>query len=314
MKRIIAADIGGTNSRFGYFESTEEGLRLIDKIWLPSAAARTFSELMSQLDSSAFPLSVHDADAVALAVAGPIQGRHYVKPTNIAWDIDLNLPEFGAIRPKTRLLNDFLALAYACLSPLRYEADEIWPGELIAGEAIAVIGAGTGLGKACLVSDGTHELFACASEGGHVNLPVESPQEYSFVDWVKHKNSLPYVTCDDVVCGRGLSLIHEFLTKQKLEPREVTECFSSSPDTLRWFSTFYGRTCRNYVLETMARGGVFIAGGIAANNPQILQHPAFEKSFRESRVHGAMLEKVPVFLIDNEDSGLWGSGIYAARH
>jgi glucokinase len=61
----------------------------------------------------------------------------------------------------------------------------------------------------------------------------------------------------------------------------------------------------------LARGGVYIAGGVAAKLPAIVTHPEFEQQFRSSKTMRAMLEKIPVFLNKNEESGLWGAALFA---
>jgi len=82
---------------------------------------------------------------------------------------------------------------------------------------------------------------------------------------------------------------------------------SSETETLTWASRFYGRVCRNYALETLSLGGVYIAGGVAAKIPQLLKHRAFEDEFRSSSTMSDILKNIPVFLITNEESGLWGA-------
>jgi glucokinase len=115
------------------------------------------------------------------------------------------------------------------------------------------------------------------------------------------------------VSGKGLSYIHRFLTGRNLEPSEVVGEFSKYPETLEWASRFYARVCRNYVLETLATGGLYIAGGVAARAPELLTHPAFEQEFRSSDTLAALLAKIPVSLIRDENSGLWGGAMLARQ-
>ena len=131
--------------------------------------------------------------------------------------------------------------------------------------------------------------------------------------FLKKKFGGDYLTWNNVVSGRGLSFVHEFLTGDSIEPKDVAEGFDRFAETLEWCSSFYGRVCRNFALETLCFGGMYIAGGVAAKNPVLVEHPNFEKAFRNSKVHHAVLEKIPVFLIDNQDSGLWGAGFYGVQ-
>jgi glucokinase len=67
--------------------------------------------------------------------------------------------------------------------------------------------------------------------------------------------------------------------------------------------------CRNYALETLSLGGLYIAGGVAARTPELITHEIFATEFRSSPTMSKILEKIPVFLITNEESGLWGAAL-----
>jgi len=60
----------------------------------------------------------------------------------------------------------------------------------------------------------------------------------------------------------------------------------------------------------LARGGVYISGGVAAKLPILVTHPAFEQQFFNSRAMAPVLKKIPVYLNTNEDSGLWGAAFF----
>ena len=56
-----------------------------------------------------------------------------------------------------------------------------------------------------------------------------------------------------------------------------------------------------------------MAGGVAAKSPELVTHKAFETEFRSSDTLAGLLEKIPVFLITDENSGLWGAAAYGLR-
>jgi glucokinase len=122
-----------------------------------------------------------------------------------------------------------------------------------------------------------------------------------------------YITGNTVVSGQGLSYLHQFLTGRKIEPSAVVQEFRNYPETLQWASRFYARACRNYVLETLAMAGLYITGGVAAKTPELVTHPAFEKEFRSSDTLAALLANIPVYLIRDENSGLWGGAMLALQ-
>jgi len=314
MKTILAADIGGTNSRFAHFQ-TDLGrtLALVDTQWLSTTEVDSFAQLLEQLRSGDFSLSADEADIAVIAVAGPVEHGSYCAPPYISWDIDLAREEVSTTLQRAVLINDFVAQAYACRSPAGKSARNILPGEPIADGTVGVLGAGTALGKAILVPLANGAFLALPSEGGHGYFPFRSEREFAFQEFYREKSGQDHITGNLVVSGRGLRYLHWFLTGEDLAPEEVTARFASASETLAWAAKFYGRACRDYALEVLARGGLYIAGGVAARTPEILTHDDFRKEFLDSPTMGRMLSTMPVFLMDNQDSGLWGAAFYGQQ-
>lgn len=314
MKSILSADIGGTNSRFAHFQADPENrLTLLQTLWLPTAEAESFTQLLEQLQSSRFSLAPSEADIVVIAVAGPVERASYCAPPYISWDIDLASEAVANTFQQAILINDFVAQAYACRSPVGQSARPILPGEIIAGGTVGVLGAGTALGKAILVPVSTGDFLALPSEGGHGYFPFLSQEEFAFQKFYKEKSGQKHITGNLVVSGRGLRYLHWFLSGEDLAPKDVTAQLPRSSETLAWAAKFYGRACRDYALEVLARGGLYIAGGVAARTPAMLTHENFSKEFMDSPTMGHMLATIPVFLMDNQDSGLWGAAFHGRQ-
>ncbi|MFO7666712.1 MAG: glucokinase [Desulfobacterales bacterium] len=312
-RHILSADIGGTSSRFAHFTVDEqENLELVSLIWLETSTAGSFAGLLKNLRESDFPFDPRKADIVAIAVAGPITGGVIGNPPNISWKVDITNAERDYKFRRAILMNDFVAQACSCISPIGKSAEIILPGVSEPLSTIAVIGAGTGLGKAILVPDEKGNFSAAPSEGAHACFPFVGEKEYSFQNFLIDARKIHYATYDHVVSGRGLTAIHEFLAGPHLEPAQVVEAFPLHPETLEWFARFYGRTCRNFALETLSRGGLYISGGVAAKNPEIIRHEAFKWEFLDSDTMGSLLAKLPIFLISDQNSGLWGVAMKAA--
>ena len=313
-KNILSADIGGTNSRFGHFSIDDEGrLSLIESIWLKTDEAGSFSDLIGNLRKSSFAFKPGNADLVIIAVAGPVENKVRSKPPLIPWGVDISSAEKDFGFKRCLLINDFIAQAFACRSPIGEAAEKILPGSPDPAAAAAVIGAGTGLGKAVTIPADKGGYIALPSEGGHTNFPFISAREFEYQDFLMKERGDHYITANTVVSGRGLSYLHHFLTGRKLGPSEVVKEFSLYPVTLEWASRFYARVCRNFVLETLAMGGLHIAGGVAAKTSELLTHPAFENEFRSSDTLADILSKIPVSLITDENSGLWGGAMLALQ-
>jgi glucokinase len=119
----------------------------------------------------------------------------------------------------------------------------------------------------------------------------------------------PYVRAETVVSGGGLSRLHHFLTGERLEPAEVAGRLTDESGTLRWMARFLGRLSRNYALAVVAFGGVYISGGVAAKLPELVTHREFARAFRITEVMSHVLDRIPVFLNSDEESGLWGAAL-----
>lgn len=310
MPSILAADIGATNSRFAHFEGEgSESLRLVNSVWLSSQGATSFSELLEGLVSSDLGLDHNQADLICLAAAGPVQGESYCQPPHIAWDIDLGR-DLGGDTPSL-LINDFVAQAWACLSPVAQAAQEVLPGQADPQAAKAVIGAGSNLGHAALAPDGRGGWVPVASEGGHAAFAFFGPEEAAYQEFLGQERGDPYAIADTVVSGKGLSYLYQFFTGRKLEPAQVGQALDSHPPTLEWMARFYGRACRQWALQVVALGGLYIAGGLAVKLPSLVRHPAFGREFRLADPTNRILGGIPVSLITDENSGLWGAAAAA---
>ena len=310
MKTILAADIGGTNSRFAAFRTGEDRqLVLVQSLWLNTAEFDSMKTMLAQLEKENFDLPASAADVSVMAVAGPIINKTYSNPPNIDWDIDLSELAGAVGLKKCALINDFVAQAFACRSPVMDAARRIIAGTVDPAAPLAVIGAGTGLGQAILIPLEKGGYTALASEGGHTSFPFESAAEVDYMHYLLQETGEPYIRTETVVSGGGLSRLHHFLTGERLEPAEVAGSLTDESGTLRWMARFLGRVSRNYALAVVAFGGVYISGGVAAKLPELVTNREFARAFRKTDVMSHVLNRIPVFLNADEESGLWGAAL-----
>ena len=95
MAKILAADIGGTNSRFALFNTIGNGFEMEDSIWLESHGVSSFGTLLDQLWNSKFSVAPGEFDSVVLAVAGAVhRGVECPSLPNVPWSIDLRTVDF----------------------------------------------------------------------------------------------------------------------------------------------------------------------------------------------------------------------------
>lgn len=313
MRRILAADIGGTNSRFAEFLlGPDGGLEPGAGLWLPTAGSGSLGGLLDALRERGFPLDPRKADVVSLAVAGPVRAGLFCDPPNISWSVDLSRAreEYG-FRAHV-LVNDFAAQAYAVRTPAMDEAVPVLSGEADPDGAVVVLGPGTGLGMSVLVPDGRGGWLALPTEGGHALFPFCGEREFAFQDFLRRRSGREQIIGDLVVSGGGLAALHAFFTGRERAPRDVGEAFEDYPEILEWAARFLGRVCRDAALGILATGGVVVSGGVAARMRRLTGHPAFEEEFRRSETHAALLVRIPVRLNLCEEAGLWGAAFAGA--
>ena len=216
------------------------------------------------------------------------------------------LAGLGVLGKNTLLINDFIAQAFACISKPGQEAMGILEGDRDPVGTIAIIGPGTGLGKAALIH---HEAgyTPMPSEGGHAAFPFSGAREMEFAEFLLAKESKKskdgYITLDSVITGRGLAYLHEFRTGEAVSPEHI----ESDAEAFGWAARFLGRATRDFALETLATGGLFISGGVAARNPSLVRSEEFRQEFLLSSKMQHVLERIPVSLITDQDAGLWGA-------
>lgn len=310
MMEILAADIGGTTTRFALYTAK-------DHQPVPASAAFTFATQGNGISSfldfvehyhahkpDSLPTFV-DVDRIVLAVPGPVSGQRSLLP-NVNWDINLEDVPYRHIL----MLNDFTAQAHACLVPgIAGQFRVIREGTPNDPRCIGIIGAGTGLGHSCLVRHG-NGFTSVPSESGYSCFAFNGEQEKRFEQFMLSRLDIPYIVNDVVVSGTGLTLLHEYITGEELNAVEVFD--AGNAETLSLFSRFYGRVCRNYCLTNMI-DKLIISGGIAMKHPDIVTCRTFLDEFLNaaSPAYIPTLDNIPVLLNTFEDIGLAGAACFA---
>jgi len=325
LKRVLAADIGGTNSRFCFVET--DGCHTINMGPTFTMSTRqpgvsSFEQYWSLVQQSAPAgfFRTGNVDAIALAVAGTVSGQSALLP-NIDWNIEPgDLPS----EPPLFLINDFTAQGYALLvKSERNNLSLIRGGSPAADGSTAVVGAGTGLGhcvlhpteEAGLVAPkegnpGTHRLIF-GSESGHAVFPFQGEEEMALAKrWIKLAGK-PWLSNDDVVSGPGAASLNQCLSGKNETAAEILS--REDTDIVSWFSRFYARACRNYCLAVFPVKELVISGGIAAKNPHLVSSKDFTESFNDAGDYSPLFENISILLNMNQSLGLRGAAVYAAR-
>lgn len=302
---MIAGDVGGTKTLLRCVAADGS---VIASRRFESARYATFDLLLRDFRSDC-PGPVTSA---CFAVAGPVLGRH-ASITNLGWAIDASAVEESCGIGHVSLINDFYGIALGV--PLLGDSDllPLQRGSRLQGAPIAILGAGTGLGEALVVFDGEHWQVV-PSEGGHADFAPQDEEQARLFLFLHQRYG--HVSWERVISGMGLRNIYEFLAGRVEKPASIAQRAAAGEEeavrAFRMFADIYGAEAGNMALRVLARGGVFLAGGIAAKNRSYFTDGAFIASFLRKGRFAGLLAEVPVDLIVNEEVGLLGA-IEAAR-
>ena len=325
---LLAGDIGGTKTVIALFEETRDGLREVREATFPSQEHGSLEEILARfLQAEAEP----SLQVGCFGVAGPvIDGKS--RTTNLPWQLDEQVlaQTIGARRVK--LLNDLEAAAYGMLHldstdfcVLNQGAEPKQQGN------IAVVAAGTGLGEAMLIWDGTQH-HPVASEGGHSDFAPRGALEIQLLMYLGDKYG-DHVSYERVVSGPGFFDLYTFLRQasQAPEPRWLSERITSGDPSavvtqagltgedpvcvraLETFASVYGAEAGNLALKCVAVGGVLVGGGIAPKMLPALEKGYFMSGFTDKGRYRTLMQRMPVKVVLNPRASLIGAAHYGLR-
>ena len=322
---ILAGDIGGTNSRLAGFAVESARLKPVVEETFPSRAYASLDEIVRTF------VAAHDLHVAhaCFGIAGPVRhGRS--DAINLAWVVDAQqlAQELGLAT--VWLINDLEANAYGAVALAPEDFASLNEGSPTAEGNAAVIAAGTGLGEAGLYWDGK-QYWPFASEGGHASFAPADAMQVELLQYLQQR--FPHVSWERVLSGPGLYNIYTFLrdTQRGVEPAWLTEeLHQDDPaatisraalagtcelcvQALDLFVMLYGAEAGNLALKVMATGGVFVGGGIAPKIIDKLKEATFMQAFCTKGRLQPVLEAIPVRVILNDKTALYGAARCAAQ-
>jgi glucokinase len=257
---------------------------------------------------------------VGLALAATVNGDKAAF-IHRPWTLTRNDVRAATGADHVTLVNDFEALALALPHLTSYDLQGIHTGETVPHGTKVVIGAGTGLGVATLVHTG-EDWLPISGEGGYAAFPAQPPGEYDI------RQAFPpdsHISADDVFSGRGLVALYTALAKSRggtatpVGARSIAAAGIAHEDpvaveALDLMATWLGRFAGDIALIYGARGGVYLAGGLAANIVAVLSTGRFGDAFEAKGKRSAYLEAIPVKVVKTgADAGLRGAALALAR-
>lgn len=333
-RTIVTGDIGGTNARLGLWKCGPgtKNVEVYSETYSTSMFP-TFEEcLQAFLDESEVRGS--QVEAAALAVAGAVENNR-CPMTNITWVIDGKQLQ-QQFKFKTAVLNDFEAVGYGIPALDSKDLVALNDVPVVPKAPKVVMGPGTGLGAAQLFWDSGLEAYKVVpGEGAHATFAPRGWRQMALTAYVTAR--MGHCEIEEVACGRGLELIYEFLLSdptakrsanvppnakapRKLAPEITAEALDGDimcGEAVDMFLAIVGAEAGAMALRCLARGGVFIAGGIV---PRLLDRVTKTGVLRDAFINRTarerfqyLLRSMPLYVVTNTRVGIIGSREYALR-
>lgn len=295
----LLGDIGGTNSRFGLIELGTKDVRDVEVL-----KNDNFKGLEDAISHYVNKRGINELAAAAVDVAAPVD-REIITLTNRDWTFSAESLRLAAKAKRFRLLNDFEALAYSL--PHLADTDLVQLGGVKSTnpQVKVVLGPGTGLGMATLAPLPNGGWMPIPGELGHVTLPVVTAQELALKDRIVGENKFAEV--EDVLTGPGmLALYRAIALRPHYEnPEDVLQAGLSGADadaakTLDHFMIFLSRLAGDAAMALQARGGVYLAGGIAPSLAERLKAPKYRAIFEDKGRIAGVMKPIPWYIITDK--------------
>jgi glucokinase len=345
MTLLLAGDIGGTKTILRLVEeSASVSWRTLYEALYPSRdfpdlvpiVQRFLSAAGQQLSTAPTP------EKACFAIAGPVVNNTSVL-TNLDWFLEAERLEKDLEIPKVTLINDFAAVGYGVLGLETKDLHTLQAATPQLDAPIAVIGAGTGLGEGFLIQqNGDYRVFS--TEGGHTDFSPRTGLEFQLLQYLREKYDIQRISVERVVSGQGIVAIYQFLRDRQIAPEspeigqviktweQETGRSEKSVDpaaviakaalenrdrlceqTMQLFVDAYGTEAGNLALKLLPYGGLYVAGGIAAKNLELIKEGQFLRAFSQKGRVSPLLERVPVHIVLNPQVGLIGAAICASK-
>ena len=327
---ILAGDVGGTKVDLALYRFQQGALQLVRDEKFPAQKYPNLQSIVQEFLGTKDQQASDEIVAACFGVPGPVR-KNVIQLTNLPWKLDTQELARDLNIQHLFLINDLEANGYG-ISEL--PLDQIFT--LSEGDSSQVgnrglIAAGTGLGEGILIWNGkTH--VPMASEGGHTDFGPRNDLEIELLQSVRaDAEAKNHVSWERVCSGIGIKNIYSFLRdkkkmnespalRQRMQQEDpnavIGELGTSGADelcakTLDVFVSIYGAEAGNLALKVLARGGMYVGGGIAPKILKKLQDGTFMQSFCDKgRMHD-LVSAMPVRIILESRAALMGAAAYA---
>lgn len=309
---VLVGDIGGTNSRFALIEKPGAEIQHFD-----STKNANFSSIQDVIKESVLSQTDLRPKTLILAVAGPTGDPKGIKLTNCPWEINPNILIDTLELNEIIAISDFEAQALAAIATDTNEHMLIKSGKDRPTSARSVLGPGTGLGMAGMIyCDG--EWSVIPGEGGFVDIGPRTARDADIFNAAF--GQVERAAAELFLSGRGLCNLYNAICNtdgidSRIEdPADVSAAYKAGDDkaaqeTMELFATYLGRYASDAALIYLARGGIYLTGGVAQKLGDVIKTPFFLDAFADKEPYSHLIAEVPIYLMTEPLIAL--AGLYA---
>ena len=342
---ILVGDIGGIHSHLRLLNMTSD-INQTPIILKKSTELTVEYESLEQLINKFLTGTEKNQkpEYAVMGMPGPVEHNHLITLPNIPhWKLD-NGDELAKKLGFKKLIfiNDFVGNGYAIQTKLKENEDYVVLNKVKPKKdgPILMIGPGTGLGMGFLLKNKEDKYYTIgSSEGGGRDYSPKSEFNLKLRQFVKDEVGLENVSLGKICSQRSLIPIYKFLylygdkkydRDKKLAKKidgfkdykkvgivgEINselidkglkgEC-ELCKDTLLLFIEIFGEIAGDIALFTLPFNGVYLLGRLTRSlTPLILENSIFMDHFKNKDHFWFLLERIPVYLIQNENIELIG--------
>ncbi len=319
---LLTGDMGGTKTNFAIITYVNNRLEIIQQAKYDSKKLVSLEDGVSDFLVKSGLWGSTEIKAAWFCLAGPVV-NNICRLTNLDLTVDLAvLKKRLAFIPEIGMSNDLVALGYG-IPLLPDEALLLLGGRVQGeenrkngGEALnqAVLAPGTGLGEALLIAGQVYP-----TEGAHVDFAPVLEDDLEL--WRFLHRQFGHVSYERLLSGAGLTNIYRYLRNRENHPELFPDILSpeeisgqaleqSCPvcmQALHTFARLLGAEAGNLALKSLARGGVYLGGGIPPKIKAKLTDGTLWAAFIDKGRFSQLLEEIPVHIILEENTPVLGA-------
>ncbi|MGB3136975.1 MAG: glucokinase, partial [Nodosilinea sp.] len=306
MTYLLAGDIGGTKTilRLVKVSTQDLGQVILETQFEHTYSSSAYPDLVPMVKEFLHQAVVEAGhtnapERACFAIAGPVV-ENTSSLTNLAWSLEGDRLQEELDLERVELINDFEAVGYGVFGLAPDDIHTVQQGEPDGNAPVAIIGAGTGLGQGFAL--GTRERpLIFPSEGGHADFAPRSEIEFQLLRYLLDKHQINRASVERVVSGQGIVAIYQFLRDREFatETPDIAEAITTwehqtglstktidpaavislaaaegrdrlCQKAMEIFVSAYGAEAGNLALKLLPYGGLYVAGGIAAKNLNLM--------------------------------------------